>query len=319
MTRLVIITPTFEPDLELFRELHDSVLRHAPADVLHHAIVPRHDVPRFSQIRSDRLVVRSVEDVLPRRFVSTYRPVRTLRRLPVARRLPSVQAVNVRQPWPPVRGWVLQQVVKLTVASQAASEVALTVDSDVCFIRSFDADTFHRSGTTRLYRRPDAISTDMTDHRRWHQTAQRLLGLPVDRSARADYIAPLVALDPDLVRGLRDRLEDVRGLSWIDVLAGELTLSEFMLYGTYVERLAAPLARSWVSERSLCLSRWTEAPLLPGAVAPFLDALAPDDVAVHVQSTLQTDSTLRRTVVDRARLRSEALRGTTVDTVSRGQ
>jgi hypothetical protein len=308
MTSLVVITPSFEPDLELFRELHDSVLQHAPEGVVHHAIVPARDVRQFSRIRSGRLVVRAVEDVLPQRFVSTYGAVSTLRRLPGVRQLPSVQALNLRHPWPPVRGWILQQVVKLAAASQTEADVAIAVDSDVCFIRPFEACTFHRSATTRFFRRRGAICDDMVEHRKWHRTAQHLLGLPADPTDRTDYIAPLVALDPQLVGALRERLESVHERPWIDLLAGQLTMSEYILYGTFVDRLAVPAARSWASGHSLCLSRWTEAPLQPGSVDPFLDGLAPDDVAVHVQSTLDTDATLRRTVVEGARERSATLR-----------
>lgn len=305
MTRLAVVTPSFQPDFDLFRELHDSVTRHGPDDVLHHAIVPSHDVRKFSSIRSTRLVVWAVEDVLPPRFVSTYRATRTVRRLPGMHHVPSVQAVNLRRPWPPVRGWILQQVVKLAVSSRFDVDVVLTVDSDVCFIRQFTADTFSRDGTTRFYRRTDAISEDMIEHRTWHCVAQRLLGLAPDTSASADYIAPLVALDPRLVRAVRDRVETVQGRSWLDVLAGELSMSEFILYGRYVDRLAPSASRSFSSGRSLCLSRWTEAPLGPGDVAPFLDHLSPGDVAVHVQSTLEADRRLRRAVVEGARARAQ--------------
>ena len=44
-SKMVVVTPTYAPDLELFSDLHQSVLRCFPADVRHVAVVPETDLP----------------------------------------------------------------------------------------------------------------------------------------------------------------------------------------------------------------------------------------------------------------------------------
>lgn len=304
MTRLTVVTPTYRPDLDLFRRLHESVLRFTAENVVHHAIVPAADLREFSAIRSSRLVVTTTEELLPAHYLSTYALTRAMRGVPALRRWPPIQSVNPRRPWPPIRGWILQQAVKLAAAESSDADVVLAVDSDVCFVRPVTPELFHRDGVTRLYRSADAIRPDMPDHIAWHGTARRLLGLPASGSTSShDYIAPMIALDPRLVRDLRDRLESTTGRGWLDTMTGELRFSEYILYGTYVEEIAPARARSFVSEESLCRSRWGSEALAADEVPRLLASLTPDDVAVHVQSTSGADAGLRDAIAEAARQR----------------
>jgi hypothetical protein len=288
----------------MFRELHESVVRFTDDTVTHHAIVPARDAALFSTIRSSRLNVTTTDDFLPRRYLSTYALTQVVRRIPGLGGWPPIQSVNLRHPWPPVRGWILQQVVKLVAASALDADVVLAVDSDVSLITTVTPDLFWSDGTTRFYRQVDAVHEDMPDHVVWHDTARRLLGLPPSgASAINDYIAPMVALDPRLVCRLRDRIEVTNGRGWIDVMTSELRFSEYILYGTYVDELAPPDARSFSSEASLCHSRWGSDPVAPDDVSDFLESLTEEDVAVHVQSTSQIDPELRSAIVRAARER----------------
>ncbi len=299
-----MITPTYRPDYDLFRELHESVLQFTGDDVMHYAIVPARDAGLFSTIRSGRLTVATTSDFLPRRYLSTYAAARAVRRMPGLTGLPPVQAVNLRRPWPPIRGWILQQVVKLAAASTLDAEVVLAVDSDVSFIRPVTAGLFRRDGATRFYRRTDAVHDGMPDHLVWHDTARKLLGLPPGGpSVGHDYIAPMVALDVGLLHGLRDRIESRQGRNWIDAMTSELHFSEYILYGTYVDELAPARARTFASESSRCHSRWGSEPLTPDDASAFVRSLTESDVAVHVQSTSQADPQLRSAVVRSARTR----------------
>ena len=100
MTRLAVVTPSFGPDAHLFASLHRSVLRHTDPDVTHHVIVPPRDIRRFGEFEGPRCRIISESDLLPPWFWRLPRPG---------------WWANLRRPWPPVRGWVLQQALKFAV------------------------------------------------------------------------------------------------------------------------------------------------------------------------------------------------------------
>jgi hypothetical protein len=154
MPTLAVITPSYAPDLELCRDLNASVLAHTPASTVHYIITPQRDLSLFSALQGQRTHVWSVDQLIPRYFVG----------------LPRANFwLNLRRPVPPVRGWVMQQVVKLQVAAQIEADVLLSVDSDVVFVRPATAETFQQDGRICLYRKDagvdeslPAISSGMT-------------------------------------------------------------------------------------------------------------------------------------------------------------
>src|SRR5215469_11733865 len=108
--RLDVTTISYAPDFELCVALNRSVLDNSPDTVQHHIIVPRSDLKLFGRLAGKRTHIRCEADLLPRTFV----------------RVPFTNiTVNLDQPFPPVRGWIQQQVVKL--AAIAASEDQLVV------------------------------------------------------------------------------------------------------------------------------------------------------------------------------------------------
>ena len=46
---MVVVTPTYAPDLDLFSDLHGSVLRWFPSDVRHVVVVTEPDLAPFRQ------------------------------------------------------------------------------------------------------------------------------------------------------------------------------------------------------------------------------------------------------------------------------
>src|SRR5262245_48166806 len=103
-----VITKSFASDFELCRELHQSVLKYAPGVVDYKIIVPRWDLTLFDRLACSRTQIRCMADVLPVSFV----PVRY-----------TDFTINLRQPLPPVRGWILQQVVKLGAIAASTDDV----------------------------------------------------------------------------------------------------------------------------------------------------------------------------------------------------
>jgi hypothetical protein len=279
MSTLAVITPSFGPDFELCAALHASVLNHSPDSVRHHIIVPPRDVPLFHRLDGPRTRIHDETAFLPRSF----------------RRLPGLNlSMNLRRPFPPLRGWILQQIIKLAAAARADTDVVLLVDSDIQFIRPFGADTFRRDGVVRFYRQPDAIDARLPRHLIWHQVSRALLGLPAAPPPYPDYVSSLMAWDPEIVRTLLDRVESVTGRRWPDAVGRNLHFSEWTLYGVLVDGILGTAARSFSNAGSLCHAYWDEVPLDAESMRSFLAATGPDDIAVMISAKSRTPMAVRR-------------------------
>lgn len=294
---LAIVSASYAPDFAGFARLHESVLQNTTDEVPHIVVVPDAHASLFRSIRSPRLDVRPYATMLPARFVQTTW-LGGLRQLPRGFR---IAAVNAAQPWPPIRGWIMQQVIKLGLVASLRCEVALLIDSDVLVVRPLHESSFLTAdGTVRLYRRPFGVTPDMTRHVSQQARALRLLGLDRVESDSPDYISAFASWDPELVRDCLARIEATTGRPWWDAVAGSLDFSEFLTYGAYAMTIADPTNRQFVAERSLCHSHWGGAALTRDAAQRFVEALQPDDVAIHVQSNTSTDESVLRFIAEAA-------------------
>jgi hypothetical protein len=279
MKRMSVITPSFAPDFELCVDLHRSVLECSPESVHHHIIVPRSDIKLFRRLAGPRTHILCETDFLPSSFV----PV------PLTK-----FTVNLRQPIPPVRGWILQQVVKLAAVAASEDDVALVVDSDIEFIRPFGVETFVRNGVVRFYRKPDAIDQRLPKHIIWHQVARALLGLKPAAPPYADYISSLLAWDPAIVRQMLAKVANTTGRLWTTAIAGQLHFSEWTLYGVFVDEAIGTPANSFVSDDPLCLAYWNDGPLSRQGAIDLLRGVRPTDVAAMISAKSRTPLAVRR-------------------------
>jgi hypothetical protein len=131
MTRMAVITKSFAPDFGLCTALNRSMPENSPDTILHHIIVPESDLTLFGRLAGPRTHIRCEADFLPRTFV----------RLP---RLPqSSIMVNVAWPFPPVRGWIQQQVIEhsgdpdqpfqaIPITHSDRSRSLIPIDPDQC-------------------------------------------------------------------------------------------------------------------------------------------------------------------------------------------
>ena len=94
------------------------------------------------------------------------------------------------------------------------------------------------------------------------------------------------------------RIEDCTGRPWQLAVAAHRQVSEYLLYGAYVDR-AAEQRPSWVADTSLCHSYWEAEPLGPATVDAFIAAFPKDFVAVGLQSFSGTaDATRNKVLVE---------------------
>lgn len=284
MTDLAVITPSYAPDIELCRDLNRSVLAYTSDSVVHYIITPQRDLELFSSMRGPRTVVRSVAELLPWHVLAIPRANIWL---------------NLRRPALPVRGWVMQQVMKLQLATQIEADALLMVDSDVLFVRPVTADTFRRDGRLCFYRKDAGVDEHLPRHLTWHNVARRLLGIPQSEPPLPDYVSALTVWEPGTVRALMDHVQGVTGRRWVDELAAQLHFSEDTLYGVFVDEVLGEHAQVTRCETMLCHSYWHPRPLTLEAANRFLDTMSSDDIAVMISAKSRTPLEVRRAALSR--------------------
>jgi hypothetical protein len=144
MNDIVIITPTYRPDIDRFAILRDSIARFAP-ELPHLAIVQTEHLPLFLDRFSNEsnLEIISTADVLPR----------TLERIRRAHGRFLWKIVE-RFAWrlyldPDVaRGWKVQQLTKIHALSNISQKSAVFLDCDSLFIRRTSAEDYFQDGRT---------------------------------------------------------------------------------------------------------------------------------------------------------------------------
>lgn len=289
MKNIAILTPSFLPDFEGLKRLHESVVRFTEPSTIHHVIVPRRDLAQFRKIRSARMRLWAEEDFLPRGFVSTGGLSAIGRRMRIIPHTFNCSAVNLRRPWLPLRGWILQQILKLSAATRLGADAVVIVDSDVVLIRPMSAEMFFRGESVRFYELKGAVTPEMSRHFAWTRTAHELLGIPWDKEGSfSDFVGGVVSWDPAIVSACLKRIEEVKGTSWAVALSGKLHFSEFILYGIFVRNFGTEQQRAFEASHTLCHSYWSPTPLTGEGAEKFVSQYDERDVAVHIQSNSGT-------------------------------
>jgi hypothetical protein len=275
--KTALVTTSYAPDFTQFLELRESVARHVPASVPHFVVVPPDDLDQFSEV--DNITVIDQSTLIPRRYLKA--PGKNWR-------------FNVRRPWWPVRGWVLQQALKLAITARLNHEQIVIVDSDVAFVRDLDPDA-----TLPTVRRPDEVTEALPRHLIWHGVARELLSLPADPLLpQPDWVSSITTWQPQQVRDMLARLEATTNRSWFDIVAEQRHVSEFTLYGVHVELVASeppPTISRW------CCEHWEEVPLTDETGMKLAESVAPTDVAVMVSAKSGTPASVRANVIERSR------------------
>ncbi len=261
------VTPSHAPDFQRCRLLVDSIACHAPDDVRHHLIVSRRDERLFSALRSARTEVLLEEDILPSWIF----------------RVPFVRGLWLSLKTPPLRGWILQQLLKLSVSEAIPADVYVFVDSDTFLVRPFDPRETVRDGKVPLFReKGPANVSDFND--RWHAAAATLLGVPLAGPHETNYVTNLVTWRRDALLALHARIEKTTGRPWAASVGRQLTVSEYALYGTFCEHVLGEDAGHYHSDRITTLNHWDTSPLDAAGLAALGERLAPHHVGVMISA-----------------------------------
>ncbi len=288
MATLSVLTKTYAPDLEYFQDLRVSVERFAPPSSIHTVVVDDHDVSRFRRFASPTCHVVAASSFLPTGFMKV--PSRNV-------------MINIRHPWPPVRGWVSQQVVKLAAAARSQSDLVLLMDSDVALIRPLDPEMFVTGSRPHFLRVPGGVTPDMERHVIWHRVARTLLGLPpAGGGPLNDYVDAFNVWSPHVVRAMCARITHVTGKAWETAFASQLHISEFILYGVFLDEVLGMSAAVHVTDRMPSHNYWDATPLDLAKAYEFVDQARETDVALMISAKSRTPLDVRRRALTRAQV-----------------
>jgi hypothetical protein len=268
---LAFVTVSYGPDRDRCALLTRSLEEFAPS-VEHLIVVDRADLGLFQSLAGSRTTVVATEDVLPL----------WLRRLDI-RRIGLRSNLWLQSRGKPVRGWLVQQLVKLALAEELSADLLVHADSDVVLVRPFrNSSVIDDAGRVRLVAHPDAIDESMPNHVAWHRSSEKLLGIGRGGLPLPDYITSLVPWRRQNAVALLEHIERHTGRHWLRALAAAWDVSEYTLYGRFVRDVMGEDAGQYVTSSSLCHDYWTHAPLSEHELEAFLDGIGPEAVAVSI-------------------------------------
>ncbi len=268
--KVALITPSYLPDLNRCRLLSQTVERWVDASIDHIVIVPKKDYRAFRTLPSRSRII-TAESILPK-FVW---------------QVPFCDKWWLTRHSFPVRGWIMQQLVKLSAASYLDYDVFVFADSDILLIRPVTSEIFVRDGKVRLYKLPGAARGQM--HLRWNRVAAEKLGIEVRDYFGADYIGCMIAWHKPTVNDMLRRIETVNRKHWFVTLANTLYFSEYLLYGIYVDFVVGEAANHFAEYSSVCHCHWHHKLDTPHDIETYIDAVKDEHIAILFQSNVGLD------------------------------
>lgn len=253
--RTSFVTPSHAPDFDRCELLLRSRERYVSGLTQHYVIVTRDDYPLFQQLQRPGVTLLVTEDVM-----STWTlPVNLHRRV-------WLNTVAL-----PVRGWIMQQLVKIELAASLSDDAVVFIDSDCAFVRPFDSrQLIDAEGRLRLFQVPELA---IAEQQKWHETAHRLLGISAPVQPRG-YIGNPVSWKPTNARSMISQLESVNDQHWTTSLMRTLTWSEYILYGDFCEHvLGLGPSGHFTDSTQWCAEHWDETPMNRAQLAEWFNAI----------------------------------------------
>ncbi len=295
-----VVTLSYSGDFNYCRLLCQSLDRFAPPGLNQRLFVPTQDRALFAPLANASRTIGSQDaDLLPGWLRKIPMPGPKLRQI---LRLPR-RNLYFNLYGRPVRGWIAQQIMKISAAADSPNEIIVHVDSDGVFVRPLTAAMFQRAdGAVRFYRNPKIEMHDT--HILWREVACRLLDIDPNSINPGDYIGLCVVWRRSIVRKMIERIEQVGGADWRKVLAREPHFSEYTLYGLFVESLGAEAAGHYIDPASPVHGVWDIEPETPEDEEELIQGLEPHHIAFLIQSTALMSFEKRLELIDRANKRA---------------
>jgi hypothetical protein len=195
----------------------------------------------------------------------------------------------------------MQQTTKIAAAAQSDADVVLLIDSDVVLVRPVDPLQFIVDGQVCLYREDGGVTAGMKRHVIWHQVARELLGLPpAPPPPLPDYVGPVALWAPATVRALQEQIRAMNSQDWLEAFNSQPHISEFILYGVFVDEMPAADQHSVPIVDDLCHNYYERTPMNLEAAIAFAEQIKPEAIAIMISSHSHTPKEVRRAAIRRS-------------------
>ncbi len=285
----VLITPSYFGDIEHCRLLCDSIDQFVCGNPDHYILVDNDDYPKFLSLAAPHRHIVNELDILPGWLKN-------------ARQGFSASSRKIwfsTRTWP-MRGWHVQQLRRIAIASQLSHDGMLYCDSDMLFVKPFDLASLWRADQMRLYRNHNGIGDQLPGggslHRAWTHHAANLNGLPKVKFPAHDYINNMVSWRCDVVGEMCAHIEDVTDKHWLAAIGSKRSFSECQIYGAFADGIKDG-AGHFLGSGALCQTYWSGEALTRRSLDQFLETMEPDQVAIGIQSFTGTSTELLRELI----------------------
>jgi hypothetical protein len=258
MTRLTyaIVTPSYWKDVHRCALLIESIEKWVARDVPHYLVIARGDVHLFRPLLKPRSVLIVVEDIIPNWLF----------------RVPGIRHFWISRHTRPVKNWILQQIVKLSMPGVVPEDVLLYADSDMFFVSPYDPRKYEQEGKVPLFLETGQLGM-IPSNDLWQSVASKILGIPSDERFDVNFVGQLVCWRRSNALALLRRVEEQAGKEWTRVIAPLGSFSEYILYGIYVTRMLSDgNSGHWRDGTIRTHNYWLTTPLDIQALETFKDA-----------------------------------------------
>ncbi len=150
-------------------------------------------------------------------------------------------------------GWIIQQIVKLSISDIVYEDVAIILDSDAFFVKHLSIfDVFPQSTSRYLIRRNQLDESSM--HRAHISKSREILNIPQGNTS-FHYMSWPVIWYKDYIVQLQEYLSEIHNQHWQNSLFEAGVISEYNLYGIYIEEILKPKNLD-IIEKSLFIGIW---------------------------------------------------------------
>ncbi|GAB1580938.1 DUF6492 family protein [Phyllobacterium phragmitis] len=277
--KTAIATASYAGDFERCRLLCETLDAHVTGFTRHYLLVESEDVGLFRQLENAHRVVVDERDLLPAWL----------------RVWPDPFSRGRRRIWfsphiLPLRGWHVQQMRRIALASHIDDDAIFYADSDVAFLRPFDVATLWRGRDLRLLRHDDALLQPVPgDQLIWSANAGALLGIDPARKSPHDYIGTLIAWRRDALLSMCKRIEVLHHAHWVEVMGRVRRFSECMIYGRYADEILGGRGH-FHDGVDLCRVYWFAPAPTDEQFRAFVAEMKPEQVAIGMQSFIGVDT-----------------------------
>jgi len=290
-TTWAFITPSYSGDFERCRLLCRSMDAFLSGPWHHYIVVDQPDFDAFKEFAGPRRTVLFTHDVVPK-------GMRHLFNLPFAKGRSLWWSRNTGV----MIGWHLQQFVKIGMASLVEDEGLAYCDSDVFFLKPFDVASLTKDGMFRMYRSSAPKALEELSNPQFTSNALAFLGLPLEAKPYYDYVDNFVTWHRPTVVEMCRHIEAHTGRSWHGALGRKYMISEYALYGNFVDGVQKEAERqTFADPNSLCNTKWTRSNMNEEEVRKFCSSLTDSQVAVGIQSFAGVDVNLLKSIFEDVR------------------